>query len=193
MRYGSRVDFNTPSGPPVAVGASGGDDGTGAKAASAGIKVPVRVVLPIASSPTGPVIALVTQQTTVGTLTLPSGAELHGQTSGTSGSRVLVTFSFAIIDGRNVPLRGTALGLDGRAGVAGTKSLGGASDIVGGGAAGGASGVVDALANAVDDSIVGGAVRGAGSPGTQKLGRINNEEDIVLTGRGARFFVYVGG
>jgi hypothetical protein len=189
LRYGSRVDFNTPSGPPV-VAASHADDGV---PASAGVKVPVRVVDPIASSPSGPVIAVVTQPTKVGGLTLPSGAALHGQTSGTSGSRVLVTFSFAIVDGKNVPLRGSALGLDGRAGVAGTKSLGGASDVAAGGAVGGAQGAVDALSSAVDNSIVGSAIRGAGNPGSLKLGRMNNEEEIVLTGRGARFFVYVEG
>lgn len=151
----------------------------------------MRVVDAIASAPTSPVIAVVSQPTKIGDIALPAGAELHGQTSGTSGSRVLVSFSFAVVDGRNVQLRGSALGLDGRAGVPGMKSLGGASDLAAGGAAGGASGAVDALASAVDNSIVGSALRGAGSPASSKLSRLNNEEELVTTGRGARFYVYI--
>lgn len=187
-RYGSRVDFNQSSGPPVTATASESK----AAGAVAGVKIPVRVLDAIVSSPTGPVIAIVTQPTKVGGQLLPSGTQIHGQTAGTSGSRVLVSFLFAIVDGRNVPLRGSALGLDGRAGVPGTKSFGGASDVAAGGAVGGAQGAVDALSSAVDSSIVGSAIRGAGNPGAQKLGRINNEEEVVATARGARLFVYVG-
>ena len=71
-----------------------------------------------------------------------------------------------------------------------TKSLGGPSDIAGGGAVGGAQGAVDALSTAVDNTILGSAIRGAGNPGMQKLGRLNNEEELVSTARGMRFFVY---
>ena len=61
------------------------------------------------------------------------GTLVHGQTSNTSGSRILVQFSCAVVDGRNVNLKESALGLDGRAGIRGQKSLRDVSDVGAGG------------------------------------------------------------
>lgn len=194
-RYGTRASFNT-----SAMGGSGvvgvaavaaGPASRTAVAGGAGVRVPVRVKDAIASAPMGPVIAVVTAATKVGDVVLPVGTEVHGATAGTSGARVLVSFSFAVIDGAKIPLRGVAVGLDGRVGVHGTRSLGGVSDVAAGGAAGAVGGAVDAVVGVVDDSVLGGALRGAGGPASSKMGRINNEEEIVVTPRGARFVVYV--
>lgn len=190
LRYGTRPSFNVRSmerEPDAAAAAPAAD------AAERGVKVPVRVSDAITSSPTGPVIAVVTQETKLGALVLPVGTEVHGTTAGTSGSRVLVSFRFALVGGKSVPLQGIALGLDGRAGVAGTRSLGGVSDVAAGGAAGAVSGAVDALAGAVGQGALSNVVRGAGNPGTAKMGKIDNEEEVVTTRRGERFVVYVGG
>lgn len=186
-RYGSRTSFNTTS--VAATSAKPGTDQTASP--TAGVRIQARLDGALASSPAGPVIAITTAQSKVGDVVIPQGSQIHGSTQGTSGSRILVSFSFAIINGRNVPLRATAVGTDGRGGIPGTKSLGGGSDVAAGGAGGAIRGAGDAVADAVGDNLVGDAVRGATSPAGQKTSRLNNEEDLVTTTRGARFVIYV--
>lgn len=186
-RYGSRVSFNSSVAPVEATTTA-----TSSTAAPiAGVKIPVRVRDAIASAPSGPVIAIVDAPTKVGDIELPKNAELHGRTVGTSGPRILVEFTFAIVNGRNINLKGSALGSDGRAGVPGAKSLGGPSDIAAGGAGGGAQALVDLAAGATDNTLAQGIIRGAGAPTANKTSRFDNEEQIVVADRGARFFVYV--
>lgn len=186
-RYGSRTSFNTTS-----VAATSAKPGTELTASpTAGVRIQARLDGALASSPAGPVIAITTAQSKIGDVVIPQGSQIHGSTQGTSGSRILVSFSFAIINGRNVPLRATAVGTDGRGGIPGTKSLGGGSDVAAGGAGGAVRGAGDALANAAGDNLVGDALRGATSPAGQKTSRLNNEEDLVTTSRGARFVIYV--
>ena len=187
-RYGTRTDFNQSA---VAASTAGAQPAADKGAETAGVRVPVRLEGAIASSPTGPVIAVVTSATKVGATELPVGTLVHGQTSGTSGSRILVQFSFAVVGGRNVALKGSALGLDGRSGIPGQKSLGGVSDVGAGAVSGATQAVGEGLADMVGDNPAGAAVRGATSPGAQKGARLNNEEDLVTTKRGARFSIYV--
>ena len=188
--YGGRDSFNNPT---AGAAAKAPPTTAATTAATAGIRVPVRLDGAIASSPSGPVIAVVTQETKVGGATLPVGTQVHGQTSGTSGPRILVTFNFAIVGGQNVPLRGIAMSPDNRAGIPGTRTLGGASDVAAGGAQGAVSGLMDAAASVAGDNPAGDALRGAANPTSGKAARLNNEEEIVTTKRGARFVVYVGG
>lgn len=185
--YGGRDSFNNPT---TGTKPLGGVPAATA-AATAGVRIPVRLEGAISSSPAGPVIAIVTQETKVGSLTLPTGTQVHGQTAGTSGPRILVNFSFAIVGGQNVPVRGTALTPDNRAGIPGTRSLGGTSDVAAGGAQGAIGGMVDAAAGVIGDNPAGDALRGAGNPVSGKAARLNNEEEVVTTKRGARFVVYV--
>jgi hypothetical protein len=187
--YGGRDSFNTPTTTKPATTTTTAT----AAATTAGLRIPVRLDGALASSPPGPVIALVTQATTFGSMTLPVGTQIHGQTSGTSGPRVLVTFSFALVDGRQVPLKGIAMSADKRPGIPGIRSLGGASDVAAGGAEGAVRGLVDAAATVVGDNPGGDAIRGTAGAVGGKAARLNNEEEVVTTQRGARFVVYVGG
>lgn len=186
-RYGTRTNFNTSPTAPSSAAATA----TAALAPIAGVKIPVRVKDAIASAPAGPVIAVVETATKIGNIEIPKNAELHGKTTGTSGPRILVEFTFAIINGRNVSLQGSALGSDGRAGVPGAKTLGGASDVAAGAASGGLQAVVDLAAGAAKDPLAQAIIRGGGTPAANKTTNLNNEEQIVITNRGARFFVYI--
>lgn len=187
--YGGRESFNTPTTSASATASAQ----TAAAATTAGLRIPVRLDGAIASSPSGPVIALVTQATAFGAMTLPAGTQIHGQTSGTSGPRVLVTFNFAVVDGRQVPLKGIAMAADKRPGIPGTRTLGGASDVAAGGAEGAVRGIVGLAGTIVGDNPGGDAIRGTAGAVGGKAARLNNEEEVLTTQRGARFVVYVGG
>lgn len=186
-RYGTRKSFNSS----VAPADAGGSTVASTAAPIAGVKIPVRVRDAIASAPAGPVIAIVEAPTKVGDIELPKNAELHGRTIGPSGPRILVEFTFAIVNGRNVPLKGSALGSDGRSGVPGAKSVGGVSDVAAGGAGGAVQGLVDLAAGATDNPLAQGIIRGGGAPTVNKATVIDNEEQLVVTNRGVRFAVYV--
>ena len=187
-RYGTRVSYNTSASAPESAPPAGRATYV---APIAGTRIQVRANDAIASAPQGPVIAVVETPTRVGPLELPAGTELHGRSAGASGTRILISFTFAIIEGKNVPLKGTALGADGRPGVPGAKSLGGVSDVLAGAAAGGAQALVGIAAAATGNPLAQGLISGAGAPAVGKTSRLNNEEDLVVANAGARFFVYV--
>ncbi|MCC7075067.1 MAG: protein kinase [Deltaproteobacteria bacterium] len=188
-RYGSRTSYNT------STAAAQPDASTAsarpAAAPIAGVRVPVRVTDAIASAPAGPVIAVVQAPTRVGAIELPRGAELHGRTAGVEGARILLQFSFAIVNGRNVALKGIALGHDGRPGIAGEKSLGGLSDIAADAAGGAAQALLGGAAAVVPNDVARRAIQGATASTVAKTERLDNEEQLVVAQRSARFFVYI--
>lgn len=190
QRYGNRTSYNTSAGPAAIERTVPAPAGS---AAVAGMKIPVRVKDAIASAPAGPVIAIVQATTKVGDLDIPRGAEIHGRIVGARGPRILLEFSFAIVGGMSVPLRGIALGTDGRAGVPGAKNVGGVSDVAAGGAAGALQAAVGVVAGALGDGVARGAVEGGGAAVVGKASRFDNEETLVLAEPGARFVVYVDG
>jgi hypothetical protein len=188
QRYGTRASFNVSAGPaPTTVDASK----EAAAEAVAGIRVPVRVNDAIASAPTGPIIAVVQTTTKFGGIELPRGAEIHGRITGAQGPRILVDFTFAIVGGKNVPLKGIALGSDGRAGVPGEKNFGGVSDVAAGAASGAVGAALTAAGGLVPNDIARGAIQGGTGAAVNKVSRIDNEEELVVADRGARFFVYI--
>jgi hypothetical protein len=186
-RYGSRASFNQ--------SAVAGTDTAATTATTAsptgGVRIQARLDGALASSPTGPAIAITTAPAKVGDLVIPAGTQIHGTTQGTSGARILARFEFAIVGGKNVPLRATALGQDGRAGIPGTRSLGGVSDIGAGGAGGTVSGVTSEAASALGPGILSSAASGAGNALSGKTGKLNNEEEVVTTKKGARLVIYI--
>jgi serine/threonine-protein kinase len=186
-RFGRR-SLNTGA---VAQGGAAQPVGAPQPAATAGTKIPVRIEAMVASSPPQPVIAITTAPVQLGARTLPAGTQIHGRTSGASGPRILMAFSFALVGGAQVPLKGQALGLDGRAGLPGAKNLGGGSDVVGGAVTGAARGVTNALADAAGNNVVGDAIRGGGNQASNKGERLNNEENIVTANKGSRFVIYI--
>jgi len=181
---GNTTSVMTPSTPAASTAA--------AESASAGTKVPVRVDAVVASSPPGPVIAVVTKKTKVGGLELPAGTQVHGETAGTSGERILVRFTFAVVGGKNVPLRGKALGPDNRAGLPANKSLGGGSDIAAKALEGAVRGLGDAAGKAIGGAA-GDVVRGSAGTAAEKAKRLDQEELVLTTRRGLRFSIYVEG
>ena len=158
-----------------------------------GVRVPVRVNADLVSSPAGPVIALVTQQTDIGDVTIPAGTEIHGTTSGSSGTRLFVTFTTAIVGGKNVSLSGSALGLDGKAGIPGNPSGADGTDVLAGAASATVSALGGAAAVAVGGGVPGAAIQGATSPAAGNTSRINTSQTMVSTKRGARFLIYING
>lgn len=186
-RYGTRASYNTSSG----AGATIATTTAASTASAAGTRISVRVTSAIASAPLGPVIAIVQTATKLGALDIPRGAELHGRVTGAEGPRVLVDFTFVLVNGKSVALKGIALGQDGRAGVPGAKSVGGVSDIGAGAAGGGAQALLDGAVALVDNEIAGGALRGATASIVNKTTRLNNEEEFVVANAGAKFFVYI--
>ena len=191
-RYGTRTNYNTSAGAPsTTTTTTTAATATASAPPAAGTRIPVRVTSAIASAPLGPVIAVVQTATKLGATEIPRGAELHGRVTGAEGPRVLVEFSFALVNGKSVALKGIALGQDGRAGVPGTRNVGGPSDIAAGAAAGGAQALLEGAAALVGNDVAAGAVRGATAPIVNKAGRLDNEENLVVASAGARFLVYV--
>jgi hypothetical protein len=186
-RFGSR-STNT--------GASAGATLSTAATASSdrrvGVRIPVRVNVELASSPSGPVIATVTQPTDIGDMTIPAGTEIHGQTSGAQGTRLTINFTTAIVNGKNIAISGTALGLDGKAGIVGTRAGADGTDVAAAAAAGAVGALGAGVAAALGEENAGGAaVRGGTGAATQNTQRLNTTQDIVSTKKGARFLVYV--
>ncbi|MBI1944651.1 MAG: protein kinase [Deltaproteobacteria bacterium] len=188
-RYGARASYNTSAAAalPHASAASAAPPA----APIEGVRVPVRVTDAVASAPAGPVIAVVQAPIRVGALELPRGAELHGRTAGVEGARILIQFSFAIVNGRNVALKGSALGPDGRPGIGGEKSLGGLSGIAAGAAGGAAQALLGSAAALAPNDVARRAIQGATASTAAKAERLDNEEELMVAPRGARFFVYV--
>jgi hypothetical protein len=162
-----------------------------APAPTAGTRIPVRVDAVMASQPSSPVIAITTAAVKVGDVELPVGTQIHGRTQGAVGPRLLVQFSFALVGGKQLKLQGQALGLDGRAGVVGERSLGKGSDVVGGVATGALQAVSDQVVKAAGANPVGQALQGGLAPLVDKGRKLNNEEDLVTTSKGARFVIYL--
>ncbi len=188
-KYGNR-NFNTGSfGTAKTADAAAAAPAAGAVA---GVKIPVRVESEIASTPS-PVIATVTKETRVGSVTLPVGTQIHGTSSLGQGTRVTVQFRFAIVGGRNIPLAGQALAPDGRAGLPGTRTMGNGSDVAARALSSAVTATADAAAAVAGDNPLGAAVRGGGGTAAGKSERLNSDENIVMVKRGARFMVYVGG
>jgi|GEM_PF-2428033 len=188
-RYGSRTT-NTGA---TTTGGAATTTSADSDSRRAGTRIPVRVNADLVSSPAGPVIALVTQQTSIGDVTIPAGTEIHGTTSGSSGTRLFVTFTTAIIGGKNVPLSGSALGLDGKAGIPGNPSGADGTDVLAGAASATVSALGGAAAVAVGGGVPGAAIQGATSPAAGNTSRINTSQTIVSTKRGARFLIYING
>lgn len=189
-KYGNR-NFNTGSFG-TATTAPATTAAAPAAGAVAGVKIPVRVDTEIASTPS-PVIATVTKETRVGSVTLPVGTQIHGTSSLGQGTRVTVQFRFAIVGGKNIPLVGQALAPDGRAGLPGTRSMGNGSDVAARALSSAVSATADVAATVAGDNPLGAAVRGGGGTAAGKSERLNSDENIVMVKRGARFMVYVGG
>ena len=185
-RYGTRSSGNSAS----ITAATTGGSASPASAAVEGIRIPARLKAQ-ATSASGPIIALVTQETQVGTLRVPAGTEIHGSSSGASGPRLQITFSTALIGGRNVALRGSAFGADQRGGLPATRTLGNGSDTAAqvAGSVIGSAGA--ALADAVGMAPVADATRAATGSATGKAGRLNSEEDLLVVPASTRFFIYV--
>jgi len=189
-KYGNR-NFNTGSFG-TATTAAATTATAPAAGAVAGVKIPVRVDTEIASTPS-PVIATVTKETRVGSVTLPVGTQIHGTSSLGQGTRVTVQFRFAIVGGKNIPLVGQALAPDGRAGLPGARSMGNGSDVAARALSSAVSATADVAATVAGDNPLGAAVRGGGGTAAGKSERLNSDENIVMVKRGARFMVYVGG
>lgn len=187
-RYGNRQSGNT-----AAVGSQPAGSATATTTAAVqGVRIPARLKVQATSAP-GPIIAVVTQETLVGSVRIPAGTEVHGQPSGASGSRLNITFSTALIGGKNVALRGIALGGDQRAGLIGSRSLGNGTDTaadVAGTVVGNAG---NAIANATGLKPVADAVNAATGSAQDKTRRINSAEDVVVVPSSTRFFIYVEG
>jgi serine/threonine protein kinase len=185
-RYGTRSTGNSAS----ITSATTGGSASPASAAVEGIRIPARLKAQ-ATSASGPIIALVTQETQVGTLRVPAGTEIHGTSSGANGPRLQISFSTALIGGRNVSLRGSAFGADQRGGLPGTRTIGNGSDTAAdvAGSVVGSAGA--ALADAVGLAPVADATRAATGSATRKTGRLNSEEDLLVVPASTRFFIYV--
>ena len=157
-----------------------------------GIRIPARLKAQATSAP-GPIIAIVTKETQVGTLRIPAGTEIHGSASGTTGPRLNITFSTALIGGRNVSLRGSAFGADQRGGIPGRRTLGNGSETASQVASSLVGSAGAAAADAVGLAPIADATRAATGSASNKAGRINNEEDLLVVPSSTRFFVYVQG
>lgn len=188
-RFGSR-DVNTGA---SSTTASATTAGAGASTAGRrqGVRIPVRVAAEMVSSPAGPVIATVTQATSLGDVNLPVGTEIHGQIAGAQGTRVMVNFTMAIVNGTNISLAGSALGLDGKAGVAGVRAGADGTDIAAAAASSAVSAVGSGVAAALGNNPGGAAVQGGTGAASQNTQRLNTTQDIVTAKKGARFSVYV--
>ncbi|MFZ9889805.1 MAG: hypothetical protein ACO3JL_20105, partial [Myxococcota bacterium] len=188
-RYGGRTDFNT-----AAVKASG-DSSTSSPSepakTSSGTRLPVRLDSTVASSPSGPVIAVLTAAAELDGGPLPAGTQLHGVTEGAQGTRLLVRFQFAKTRSGQHALRGVAMGTDGRAGIPGVKTLGGVTDVGAGAVQGAVDSTAGIIADVVGDNPAGAAIRGAGNASRTKSDRLNSAEYVVEAKRGTRFSVYV--
>ena len=185
-RYGARTSGNTSS-----ITEASATKGSGPMTAAVkGIRIPARLKAS-ATSAQGPIIAIVTQDTQVGTLRVPAGTEVHGTSAGTSGPRLNITFDNAIIGGRNIALRGSAFGADQRGGLAGARSMGNGSEAGSKAAAALVAGVGTAAAGAVGLAPVADAMRVSSETAKDRTGRLNNEEDLVTVSASTRFFIYV--
>ncbi|MDP2345743.1 MAG: protein kinase [Deltaproteobacteria bacterium] len=187
-RFGTRPSTNTGA----AVTGPAATTASAATSRRVGVRIPVRVNVDLASQPAGPVIASVTQATDIGDMSLPVGTEIHGQTSGAQNTRLTINFTTAIVNGKNIALTGTALGLDGKPGLQGVRAGGDGSDIAAAAAAGAVGAVGAGVAAALgEDNVGGAAVRGGAGAATQNTQRLNTSQDIVMTRKGARFLVYI--
>lgn len=179
------------------MGYSESDSGSGkvAEATTSGSRIWVRLKGDAASNPSGPVIAVVTKAIRLGSIDIPKGAEIHGETSGAApGARLTMQFRFINIPGQSsINISGRALASDGRVGVPGTNIMGGGSDI--GAAAAGST--ISAAGNVLSglvsgpSRLLGAAIDGASRPAADKAGRLNHSEEAVVVDSGARFQVYV--
>jgi len=186
-RYGSRQSGNSAS-----IASSGSSSASAATTTTAvqGARVPARLRAAATSAP-GPIIAIVTQATTVGSLTIPAGTEVHGQPSGASGPRLTISFHTALIGGKNVALRGIAMGADQRAGLPAQRSLGNGTDTASDVAGSLVASAGQAVANATGIAPVADATRAATGSAGDKTRRLNTAEDILTVASGTRFLIYI--
>lgn len=169
---------------------SGSSDAT-----TSGSRIWVRLKGDAASNPSGPVIALITKATKLGSIEIPKGSEIHGETSGSApGARLTMQFRFINIPGQSsIGISGRALASDGRVGVPGKNIMGGGSDI----AASAAGSTINAAGNVLSglvsgpSRLLGAAIDGASRPAADKASRLNYSEEAVVVESGARFQVYV--
>lgn len=161
-----------------------------------GLILEARLVDEVASDPAGaPIIALLTQEATLGQTRLPRGTELHGTVQGTGaeGSRVFVTFNFARNhSGAVLELSGDARDRNGRYGIPGRKivthkavsSIGLAS----------ATRAMQAAGHQLAGSagtILGAGIGGLVDSGGEKLRRVDSDEFVVIAPPQTRISVYL--
>ena len=161
-----------------------------------GTLMPARLVTEVASVPTGgPVVATLQRPVRIAGQLLPRGAEVHGvcKGSGNSDTRVFVHFDFVRLSGgRSLPIRGEAVDLQGRNGIPGRKMVTGKS--VGSVGLSAATRVARALGRSVAGTVgnvVGSGLEGAADAGQQKAERFDQDEYVVVAGRGAPIQIYV--
>lgn len=164
-------------------------------AETSGSRIQVRLKGSASSNPNGPVIAITTKPMRLGSVDIPKGSEIHGETNGSSvGARLLINFRYINVPGQPaLKISGRAIDLDGRVGVQGRNLLGGGSDI----AASTAGSTISATGSAIasmfsgPSRILGAAVEGAARPTARKADRLDHADSAVLVEGGARFQVYV--
>lgn len=197
--YGSAQAAKAPSqnSSSPSMGYSESDSGSGkaAEGTTSGSRIWVRLKGDAASNPSGPVIAVTTKPTRLGSIDIPKGAEIHGETSGAApGARLTMQFRFINIPGQSsINISGRALASDGRVGVPGKNIMGGASDIASsaaGSTIGAAGNIISGLLSG-PSRLIGAAVDGATRPAANKADRLNYSEEAVVVDSGARFQVYV--
>jgi hypothetical protein len=162
---------------------------------TSGSRIQVRLKGSASSNPNGPVIAITTKPMKLGSVDVPKGSEIHGETNGSSvGARLLINFRYINIPGQPaLKISGRAIDLDGRVGIQGRNLLGGGSDI----AASTAGSTISATGSAIasmfsgPSRILGAAVEGAARPTARKTDRLDHADSAVLVEGGARFQVYV--
>lgn len=177
----------------VAPAASPAGAEAGATLADAkGLKLPVRLRHELSSSPPGPVVARLTKSMEVGPHKFPAGTELHGTTSGTAGTRILVRFTQAKLPaGQTVSFSGRALARDGRPGLKGRRTLGGATDVAASALEAGASSALSAAGDAIGQNPAGAAVKAGGTTAAKKSRTLNEAESIIVVQKSTRFIVYI--
>ncbi|MEI6805888.1 MAG: hypothetical protein WCK49_05210 [Myxococcaceae bacterium] len=197
--YGSAQAVKAPnqnsSSPSMGYSESDSGSGKAAEGTTSGSRIWVRLKGDAASNPSGPVIAVTTKPTRLGTIDIPKGAEIHGETSGSApGARLMMQFRFINIQGQpSVSISGRALASDGRVGVPGTNIMGGGSDIgaaAAGSTIGAAGNVLSGLVSG-PSRLLGAAIDGASRPAADKAGRLNHSEEAVVVDSGARFQIYI--
>ncbi|MFH1810266.1 MAG: protein kinase, partial [Pseudomonadota bacterium] len=190
--YGSGAAMNTGA---LVLPTDQGAGAPGAPSETRGLTLGVKLVGDIASQPTNaPVVGRVIKNLTLAGKKIPAGSEVHGVATGSSGTRILVNFSFIrLADSTTIPIVGVAKDTGGRLGIPGKKNadLGTASSVIADTASAVGSEAGNRLAGVVDDTIGQAGVRSATGSAARKSERLDNSENVVISRSGTRFVVYL--